>query len=124
MLLHDESMVLTIPLIIMTPEGNISGSGLATLFKSSGASSELHIVSMATIPPWTTLLVQFDLPELTVAPRISGTISAAFRQTSEHNTAYTHIILSDCTGDAAGFNLLRSGVCSESLKSWGDMKRH
>ncbi|MBN1760234.1 MAG: FHA domain-containing protein [Chitinispirillaceae bacterium] len=124
MLLHDESMLLTIPLIIMTPEGTISGSGLATLCNTSEHDTELHIVSMATIPPWTTLLVQFDLPELSVAPRITGTISAAFRRTSEHKTAYTHIVLTELTGDAAAFMLLRAGACGESRKNWGDMKRH
>ena len=121
---HDEGMLLTIPLVIMTPEGTISGSGLATLFTSTERSSELHIVSMATIPPWSSLLIQFDLPELTVAPRITGTISAAFRQTGEHNISYTHIILSELTGDAAAFMLLRAGSCTESRKNWGDMKRH
>jgi adenylate cyclase len=121
---HDESMLLTIPLVIMTPEGTISGSGLATLYKETGTSTELHVVTVATIPPWSRLLIQFDLPELSVSPRLTGTISAAFRQATEHNTAYTHIILSELTGDPAAFSLLRSGACSDSRKSWGDMRRH
>ncbi|MBN1575963.1 MAG: hypothetical protein JW913_05385, partial [Chitinispirillaceae bacterium] len=121
---HDNSMLLTIPLVIITPEGTISGSGLATCFQSAGGMQELHIVSIATIPPWNTLLIQFDLPELSVAPRLSGTIQAAYRTTGEGNAAYTHIILSDLTGDPNAFFLMQPGACIESRKNWGDMKRH
>ena len=121
---HDDSMLLTIPVIIMTPEGEISGSGLAAHYKGNVTAGELHLVSIATIPPWSTLLIQFDLQELSVAPRLRGAISAAFRQINEHNTPYTHIILTELSGDPAAFMLLEAGSCTDSRKSWADMKRH
>jgi hypothetical protein len=121
---HDNSLLLTIPLIIMTPEGGIAGSGLATMYHLSEGSHELHIDSVATIPPWSTLLLQFDLPELSVAPRLTGRILSTYRKSGEYTTPYTHIILTELTGDSAAFTLLRAGACIESRKDWGDMMRH
>jgi class 3 adenylate cyclase len=120
----DNSMLLTIPLVIMTPEGTISGSGLAVRCQSTNGLQELHIVSFAMIPSWNRLLLQFDLPELTTAPRVSGAIQAAYRGTYEGNAAFSHIILTELTGDKDALSLLRSCECTESRKSWADMKRH
>jgi len=122
---QDGSTLLTIPLFIMTPGGAISGSGLATsLVANGGGNGELHIFSIATIPPWTRLLVQFDLPELAVAPRISGTIKSADRITDQGNCACTHLVLVDLQGDPAALSLMQSGFCMESRKNWQEMRRH
>lgn len=124
----DSSMLLTIPLIIMNPEGTISGSGIAIRYQSTNGIQELHIVSVATIPNWNRLLLQFDLPEVSVAPRLSGAIQATYRtsygESNAANAAFTHIILTDLTGDKEALCLLQSNECLESRKSWADMKRH
>jgi len=124
MLQYDNSMLLTIPLIIMTPEGAISGSGLAVRYTTSSSGNELHIESVASIPSWSTLMVQFDLPEITVSPRLTGTIKHVSRKKNDRNSSYTHIILSELAGDTSAFTLLRAGGCFDSRKNWNDMKRH
>ena len=120
----DGSHLLTLPLIIMTPEGSICGSGLAVHYSPSNDSKELHIITMATIPPWNTLIVQFDLPELASALHLTGTIHAAYRKNCEGHCTYSHIILTDLSGDSNAFEFLTAGTCIESRKNWGDMKRH
>ncbi len=123
--LDDNSTLLTIPLVIMTPEGENCGSGLAIRLLSEGASKQIHIVSAATVPLWTNLLIQFDLPELAVSPRLAGTIHAAYRTTTgDGKASYSNIILSELSGDTEAIALLKPGVCIESRKSWRDMKRH
>lgn len=124
MLQEDGSMLLTIPLIIMDPQGTVAGSGLAIRYHLLDNVHELHIVSMASIPSWSTLLLQFEIPELTEAPRLTGTIQAAYRRTDERNAAYSHIILTDLTGDNDAFSLLEKDSCLTSRKNWSEMKRH
>ncbi len=121
---NDGSMLLTIPLVIMTPEGAIAGSGLATGYRQQEENCELDIVSVASIPPWNSLLIQFDLPELSVAPRLGGAIRSALRKTGESGVAYTQIILSGLSGDDSALSLLRPKTLIESRKSWSEMKRH
>jgi len=122
--LPDASLLATIPLVIMTPEGKIIGSGIAVKYCTTPDTNELHIQSMATILSWNTLLIQLDLPELSSAPRISGVIHTAYRKNIDGQASYSHIILTDLTGDKEAFQLLQPGTCVESKKGWGEMKRH
>jgi hypothetical protein len=124
MLQYDNSMLLTIPLIIMTPEGAISGSGLAVRYVTVNENAELHIETVATIPSWSTLMIQFDLPEIAISPRLTGIIRQVSRRNAAQNSPYSHIILTDLTGDTTALTLLRAGACYESKKNWEDMKRH
>lgn len=124
MQLADGSMLLTIPLVVMTPEGMVSGSGLATDYRIVNGRAELQVITVAAIPAWSTLIVQFDLPELTAAPRITGKVATLQRCSYEEKAPYSQLVLTDLTGDAAALMLLQPGKCIDSRKSWEEMKRH
>ena len=86
--------------------------------------SELHLSTLASIPPWDTLTIQFDMPELTESLQLSGRVAVATRSTHGGNTVYSRISLSDIKGDEKALSFLNPGTIIESKKNWADMKRH
>jgi class 3 adenylate cyclase len=124
MVLGDSSLLLNIPIIIMTPDGNVIGSGLITKYRTICGVSELHFSTISSIPPWSNLFIQFDLPEMSSALHIRGKVAAAFRGVHEGKTEYSKIALTNLSGDECALSFFTQGTIVESKKSWVDMKRH
>jgi len=121
---NTDTVTLSIPVHIFTPDGKIAGGGMLMKYRVVCGTSELHLSTLASIPPWDTLTIQFDMPELTESLQLSGRVAVATRSTHGGNTVYSRISLSDIKGDEKALSFLNPGTIIESKKNWADMKRH
>jgi adenylate cyclase len=120
----DDSLLLNIPIIIMTPDNVVLGNGFATTYRILNDITELHISTPSSIPPWSNLIVQLDLPEFTNAHHLRGRVAASYRSNHDQKIVYTKIILTDLRGTEEARSLFKVGTLINSNKSWVEMRRY
>ena len=124
-ILHkNSSLLLDIPVYIMTPDGSVTGNGLLTLYRTVCGEPEIHISSFFRIPPWSTLIIQLDLPEFMNALQLSGKVAAVLRSAHDGRSVYSRIVLTNLGGDNEALAMLKPGTLLKSRKTWQNMKRH
>lgn len=122
--LDDNSILLSIPVFIMSPDGQVNGGGLLTAYKVQAGLPELHLCTVFTLPSWGKLIIQFDLPELSRALRVQGNVFESIRVSHDGGALHSKIILTGLSGDPEALEFFSPGSCLVSRKNWTDMKRH
>jgi adenylate cyclase len=115
------SMRLTIP-VIVTLDGDAHASGMLVKFDSSETSLELYCAALSETLIGRRLALEFDMPELPHAIKISAVVRSV--SPADSDKAFTTAILDGLEGADEALNMLSPGACIESPMNWDDMKRH
>ncbi len=114
-------MLLTIPIVFPDGPWKQAAEGMLMQYNNIDATLLLSLFNAEAVPDSGPVVMEFDLPELSDKPRLTGTI----RSIDRHPQGFTGgtIVLENLSGGRA-IEFLKPGFCTESRKAWEEMKRH
>jgi len=118
------TLLLNIPVNIVTPDGSPAGSGMLVRCETARPSGAvLFLATAVNIGSWESLLLHLDMPELSAVVRLKAGVAGAERVVSGNRTDYWSVSLVNISGDPEALSFVRPGSLCATARQWNQMKR-